>query len=136
MSEDFDKISSNLVYLENTDRLHYLLELAKKNKGISDELKNDDNRIWGCVSTSYLIVDWYNVIDDINPVAEISTDSDAMFVKGLLYLLKIFVNGKTKDEILNIDEEELMEKIGMKNAITSQRINGFYAAIKKLKKLV
>ena len=130
MSEDFDKITSNLVYLENTDRLHYLLELAKKNKGILDELKNDDNRIWGCVSTSYLIV------NEIEPIVDISTDSDAMFVKGLLYLLKIFVNGKTKDEILNVNEEELMEKIGMKNTITSQRINGFYAAIKKLKKVL
>ena len=40
---------------------------------------------------------------------KISVDSDAMFVRGLLYLLKIFVDGKTKDEILNINEMELTE---------------------------
>ena len=45
-------------------------------------------------------------------------------------------NGKTKEEGLSINEMELMEKIGMKNIVTSQRTNGFYAAIKKLKESV
>ena len=129
MSE-FEKIVNNLVLLENTDRLMYLLDLAKKNDNISNKLKNDDTRIWGCVSESYLVV------DEINPVVKISVDSDAKFVEGLLFLLKLFVNGKTKDEILNIDEMELMNKIGMKNIVTSQRTNGFYAAITKLKESV
>ena len=128
--KDFKKIASNLVLLEGMDRIEYLLDLAKKNEGISKELKNDDTRIWGCVSESYLIV------DNINPNIKISVDSDAMFVKGLLYLLKIFVDGKTKDEILNINEIELMETIGLKSVVTSQRTNGFYAAIKKLKESV
>jgi len=130
MSKDFKKIASNLVLLEGMDRIEYLLDLAKKNEGISKELKNDDTRIWGCVSESYLIV------DNINPDIKINVDSDAMFVRGLLYLLKIFVDGKTKDEILNINEIELMETIGLKSVVTSQRTNGFYAAIKKLKESV
>ena len=128
--DEFNKIVSNLVLLESMDRLQYLLDLAKKNDSISQELKNDDTRIWGCVSESYLVV------GEVNPIVKISVDSDAKFVEGLLFLLKLFVNGKTKDEILDIDEMELMEKIGMKNIVTSQRTNGFYAAIKKLKESV
>ena len=127
---EFNKIVSNLVLLESMDRLQYLLDIAKKNDSISQELKNDNTRIWGCVSESYLVV------DEVNPIIKISVDSDAKFVEGLLFLLKLFVNGKTKDEILDIDEMELMNTIGMKNIVTSQRTNGFYAAIKKLKESV
>tara|TARA_Y100000310_G_scaffold102744_1_gene100909 strand:+ start:2345 stop:2737 length:393 start_codon:yes stop_codon:yes gene_type:complete len=130
MSEEFKKIVSNLVLLESMDRLQYLLDLAKKNDSIPKELKTDDTRIWGCVSESYLVV---NTVDSI---VKISVDSDAKFVEGLLFLLKLYVDGKTKDEVLSIDEMELMNKIGMKNIVTSQRTNGFYAAIKKLKESV
>ena len=128
--DEFNKIISNLVLLESIDRLQYLLDLAKKNDSIPKELKTDNTRIWGCVSESYLVV---NMVDSI---VKISVDSDAKFVEGLLFLLKLFVNGKTKEEVLSINEMELMEKIGMKNIVTSQRTNGFYAAIKKLKESV
>ena len=130
MSEEFKKIVSNLVLLESMDRLQYLLDLAKKNDSIPKELKTDDTRIWGCVSESYLVV---NTVDSI---VKISVDSDAKFVEGLLFLLKLFVDGKTKDGVLSIDEMELMNTIGMKNIVTSQRTNGFYAAIKKLKESI
>ena len=72
--DEFNKIVSNLVLLENMDRLQYLLDIAKKNDSISQELKNDDTRIWGCVSESYLVV------DGVNPIVKISVDSDAKFV--------------------------------------------------------
>ena len=70
------------------------------------------------------------------PFIRISTESDSAFVKGLLYILIVFVKNKTIDDIKNLDEIKLMNDIGLKNTITSQRINGFYAAIKKLKDLL
>ena len=130
MSKDFKNIISNLVLLESMDRLQYLLDIAKKNDSIPEELKTDVSRIWGCVSESYLVV------HTVDPIVKISVDSDAKFVEGLLFLLKLFVNGKTKEEVLSINEMELMEEIGMKHIVTSQRTNGFYAAIIKLKESV
>ena len=126
----FEDLKSNLNFLEGIDRISYIIDLSKKNKGIPDNLKNDDNRIWGCVSTSFLVV------DNIEPVVKIRTDSDSAIVKGLLFILAICMNEKTKTEILEIDEKKLMEDIGMKNTITSQRINGFYASILKLKEII
>ena len=126
----FEDLKSNLSFLEGIDRISYIIDLSKKNKGIPDNLKNDDNRIWGCVSTSFLVV------DNIKPTVKIRTDSDSAIVKGLLFILTTCMNEKTKTEILEIDEKKLMEDIGMKNAITSQRINGFYASILKLKEII
>jgi|TARA_Y100000310_G_C20665297_1_gene807142 cysteine desulfuration protein SufE len=125
----FETLKTNLSLFEGLDRISYIVDLAKKNDGIPDNLKTDDNRILGCVSTSYVI------LDSVDPV-KIKTDSESMLVKGLLYVLNIYVNGKTKNEILIIDEVKLMNDIGMTNTVTAQRMNGFYSAIVTLKKLV
>lgn len=127
---DFYTIKSNLEILEGLDRLNYLIDLSKMNPGVPENYKTSENRIIGCVSTAYLI------LDQTEPTVMISTESDSDFVKGLLYILKLYINNKTINEILKIDEVELMNEIGIKNAITSQRINGFYSAINTLKKLL
>ena len=125
---DFKELQSNIKLFDGMDRLNYLLDLSKLNPGIESCKMVDENRIWGCVSKSFLI------IEQTDPYIIISTESDSSFVKGLLYILKVFVKDKTVNDIKNLDEIKLMEDIGLKNAISSQRINGVYAAIKKLKK--
>ena len=127
---DFNKIKSNLEILDGMDRLSYLIDLSKKNPGIKKEYKNDQYKIIGCVSTAYL------KLDQLEPTILISTESDSEFVNGLLYVLKIFVENKTQNDIMNINETELMNELNIKNSISSQRLNGFYSAIKTLKKII
>ena len=124
---DFKTIKDNFDILEGMDRLQYLIDLSKKSKDISNELKTDKNKIYGCVSVSFLIV------ERMKPTIKINTDSDSMLVKGLLFVLESYTYNKTKQDILDLDEKLLMKEIGIKNTITSQRTNGFYAAIRKLK---
>ena len=125
---DFESLKNNLQILDGTDRTSYLIDLAKKSNGIPNNEKNNDNRIWGCASISFLKV------KNIEPVVNINTDSESVLVKGLLFILDCYVNGKNSNEILSINEKDLMEEIGMKNIVTSQRMNGFYSAIVLLKK--
>ena len=125
---DFESLKNNLQILDGTDRTSYLIDLAKKSNCIPNNEKNNDNRIWGCASISFLKV------KNIEPVVNINTDSESVLVKGLLFILDCYVNGKNSNEILSINEKDLMEEIGMKNIVTSQRMNGFYSAIVLLKK--
>ena len=125
---DFESLKNNLQILDGTDRTSYLIDLAKKSNGIPNNEKNNDNRIWGCASISFLKV------KNIEPVVNINTDSESVLVKGLLFILDCYVNGKNSNEILSINEKDLMEEIGMKKIVTSQRMNGFYSAIVLLKK--
>ena len=125
---DFESLKNNLQILDGSDRTSYLIDLAKKSDGIPTDEKNDVNRIWGCASISYI------KIKNIDPLVHINTDSESVLVKGLLFILDCYVNGKNANEILSINEKELMEEIGMKNIVTSQRMNGFYSAIVLLKK--
>jgi len=127
---DFNKIKSNLEILDGMDRLSYLIDLSKNNPGIKNKYKNEQHKINGCVSTAYLKV------DQIEPSVLISTESDSEFVNGLLYVLKIYVENKTKNDIMEINESQLMTDLNIKNSISSQRLNGFYSAIKTLKKII
>ena len=77
----FKDLKFNLNFLEGIDRISYLIDLSKKNKGISDDLKNDNTKIHGCVSESFLVV------DNIEPFVTIGTDSESAIVKGLLLSL-------------------------------------------------
>ena len=125
----FAKIARNLRELEGVDKFEYLFSLAKKNKGIPDCDKTDLNKIFGCTSTAYLIVKQYNPV-------QIITDSDSQFVKGLLYILQLYVHDESKEHVLTINHTDLFDLMGMENAISSQRTNGFYAAIMKLQKIL
>ena len=125
----FAKIVRNLKELEGIDKFEYLFSLAKKNEGIPNVDKTDINRIFGCTSTAYLIVKQYDPV-------QIITDSESQFVKGLLYILQLYVHDESKEHVLTIKHTDLMDLMGMENAISSQRTNGFYAAIVKLQKIL
>lgn len=125
----FAKIVENLRELDGIDKFEYLFSLAKKNEGIPDCDKTDFNKIFGCTSTAYLIVKQHDPV-------QIITDSDSQFVKGLLYILQLYVHDESRDHILTIKHTDLMNLMGMENAISSQRTNGFYAAILKLQKIL
>ena len=126
---DFNTIISNLELLDGLDRLNYLIDLSKKNPGVPKEYKIQNNKIIGCVSNAYLFIKSYKPI-----IIQVESDSD--FVQGLLYILKLYVDNKPKEQIMAIDEKKLMTLLKLKNSITSQRINGFYSAIKILKKKI
>jgi len=123
---DFNTIKTNLEFLDGLDRLNYLIDLSKKKTAIDQKDKILKNKITGCVSNAYLL------IKNVDPCI-IQTESDSEFVNGLLYILELYVNHKSINDVMEINEIKLMETIGLKNTITSQRINGFYSAIKTLK---
>ncbi|HIM26378.1 MAG TPA: cysteine desulfuration protein SufE, partial [Candidatus Marinimicrobia bacterium] len=60
------------------------------------------------------------------------TDSDAMIVKGLLFILQRLFNGQQKEDIMSIDGQNILDHIGLVGTISSQRTNGFGAAINKI----
>ena len=126
---DFNTIKSNIEFLDGLDRLNYLIDLSKNKNKLEKKYKIPENKIPGCVSNAYLL------IDSFDP-CKIQTESDSEFVNGLLYILELYVNNKSKKDIIEINGINLMDEIGLKNTITSQRVNGFYSAIQTLKEKI
>lgn len=124
-------IKENMNFLDNQlDKFEYLIEIGKDNKGLSESDKKNKNLIIGCASKSWITCTSKDLF------YEVKVDSEAHIVRGLLTILQVAVQNKTKDEIININGFELLTDIGIGNNITSQRMNGFLSALKKIKDLI
>ena len=119
-----------LVFDDPMDKYIQIIELGKKNTGIPYQEKNEFNKIFGCASLAWVIV------EKKNSIYNISIDSDTFIVKGLLSILKYIIDGSTIKQIDTLDIKSLLYEIGLDNSITSQRTNGFLSALNKIKEEV
>ena len=118
------------IFDEPMDKYSQIIELGKKNNGIPEKEKNDENRIFGCASMA-----WVKVEKNQNTY-NISIDSDTFIVKGLLSILKYIVDGASSKEINDLEINSIFTDIGLEDSITSQRTNGFLNALKKIKEKI
>ena len=116
------------IFDNDMDKYTQIIELGKKNKGLPIKDKNNHNRIYGCTSMA-----WVKVYKN-NDIYSIKTDSDTFIVKGLLNILQYIINDSSKNEIFNLNIQNILQNIGLDNSITSQRTNGFLSALDKIKK--
>ena len=109
-----------------TDKYSYIVELGKKLDPMKEEYKTESNIIKGCQSRVWL-----------QPFLEedklrFETDSDAIIVKGLIYLLVRVYSNQKLDDIMSI-EPYFIDKIGMAQHLSPTRANGLAAMVKQMK---
>ena len=115
------------IFNEPQEKYVLLVDLAKKSSGLPPEKQIDKNKVNGCISQAWIIAD--KQTDD---TYNFQTDSDAMIVKGLLFILQRLFNGQRKEDIVSIDGQNILDHIGLEGTISNQRTNGFGAAINKI----
>jgi len=122
------KIQDMFIVFDNQmDKYTQLIEIGKNCEGLPDCDKNNLNKIYGCASQA-----WVKTIKK-NKYFVIKTDSDTLIVKGLLNILSLILSQSSKEEIMQIEINDILENIGLENSITSQRMNGFLNALNKIK---
>ena len=119
------------VFDDPMDKYIQIIELGKKNIGISDIDKNDSNRIFGCASLA-----WVKALNNKDKSYKILIDSDTFIVKGLLSILQYIIDGASKEEINELNIESILQEIGLEDSITSQRTNGFMSTLNKIKEQI
>ena len=122
----FKKCQQMLCVVEFQHRLMYLVELSRQVPDFPEEYKIPENRITSCVSSAYL----KTFINEDK--VSIMVDSDARFVRGLLFVLSLYVKDKTKEELTTVDPQQFFKNLNIDKSVTSQRLNGLYGAIVKL----
>ena len=118
------------VFDDPMDKYTQIIEFGKKNTGLKDNDKTDNNRIFGCASLA-----WISTRKSKN-LYSIKTDSDTFIVKGLLNILEYVINDSSKEDIRKLNVEDILKNIGLEQSITSQRTNGFLSALKKIKQQI
>ena len=118
------------IFDDRKDQFIQIMDMAKASNSLSDEYKTDFNKISGCTSQAWVISK-----KNEDKTYNFYTDSDSLIVKGLLSILATIFNGQNVNDIQKYNSEIILEKLGLKNVISSQRTNGFSNAVEKIKKL-
>ena len=118
------------IFDDRKDQFIQIMDMAKESNSLSDEYKTDSNKISGCTSQAWVISK-----KNEDKTYNFYTDSDSLIVKGLLSILGTIFNGQNVNDIQKYNSEIILERLGLRNVISSQRTNGFSNAVEKIKKL-
>jgi cysteine desulfuration protein SufE len=108
------------------DKYNYLIEIGKTLSILDEKFKTDQYLISGCQSRVWLSAE----LSDGNVVYK--ADSDAVITKGIVNLLIRVLSNHKPDDILNTDMA-FIDRIGLKEHLSSTRSNGLVSMIKQMK---
>lgn len=103
--------------LEGTDRLQYLIDLAKEADALEDKYKVDQNKIFGCASNLWVV----GKKDNGN--MQYQFDADAFITKGTTKFVIDILNNQSAEEISKLSKEDF-KPLGIMELLTAQRQSG------------
>ena len=119
-----EELVENFSFLETwEERYSHIIDLGKKLPPLDQELKTDENRLQGCVSTVWFKSTPYTKANQT--CLHFAADSDALIVKGLIGLLFELCQDQPATLITQIPFEETMEQIGLSSHLSPNRRSGF-----------
>ncbi|MGD2132994.1 MAG: SufE family protein [Maricaulaceae bacterium] len=130
ISEDIAALVDEFSFLDEwEERYRHVISLGEKLPAFPDDARTEANRVRGCVSQVWLIAE---PVDDGARIA-FQADSDAHIVRGLAAILMRVYSGRTPAEILAVDSEEVLSKLGLDEHLSPQRSNGLRAMVERIR---
>ncbi len=125
--EKVETIKEDLDFFEDElQKYEYIIDLGKKLEPLEDEYKSPSNIVHGCTSQVWL------VCEEKDGKLYFKGTSDAIIVKGLVYMILEIFSGVEKDTLKEVDMDIVYE-LGLSEVITPNRQSGVIGMIKKIK---
>lgn len=124
--KSIEEIKADFGFIENIeDKYEYLIELGKE---LSDDssIEKDANLVPGCMSKV-----WMKKSVSAGKI-NFQFSSDAMIIKGFLYIFLSMFDGAKKSEIDKINLAAFFEELGLSKNLSQKRLNGLNSVIKKI----
>lgn len=123
-----DEIVDNFEFLDDWDqRYEYLIELGEQLPEMPDDLKTEDNRVKACMSKVWIYMRQQGA------GIHIQGDCDTSVIKGVLALLISLCQGKTAQQIQQIDMDEIFQRLSLYDHLSPNRHVGVYAMFELMK---
>jgi len=116
-------------YLDENDRLFYIIDLAKHITSLPKELRTDDRLVRGCMSKIWIDV---GVVDNL---VKVYYDSDAMITKGITSVICDCFTDISLEEARLITKKDI-ELLGIRQLLTAQRRNGLSSLVDNIQKRI
>jgi cysteine desulfuration protein SufE len=108
------------------DRYKYIIDLGKDLPAMPESLHTEDRLVRGCQSQVWIDTR----LEDGR--LQLSVDSDAFIVKGLLGLVLAAYNNKTPRDILDFDIDAYFAQLDLLRHLSPSRGNGLRAMVKRV----
>jgi cysteine desulfuration protein SufE len=103
-----------------------LVTLSKILPRLSSEEKTEENKVKGCESAVWLIV------EESNGIRHFNADSDAKLMRGVLIAILSLVEGKSIADIQKMNLKSELTELNLTSYLTSSRTNGVLAILDKI----
>ena len=121
-----NNIKDDLEFFDDElQKYDYIIDIGKKLPAFNDENQQDIYLVQGCTSQVWLVP---TIKDDI---LTLEGTSDAIIVKGLVYIILDIFNNRTIQEIQEFDVN-ILNELGLSEIITPNRQSGVQGMIKKI----
>lgn len=128
-----DELIEDFAFLDSwEDRYKHVIELGKALPPLDPAERSGETKVQGCVSQVWMVTEVASS-DGASPVLTFRGESDAHIVQGLIAILLTLFSGKTAKQILEIDPQDVLGRLGLNDALTPQRSNGLYAMVDRIR---
>ena len=126
-----EEISDNFEFLDDwEDKYKYVIELGNQLETFPEDARNDGNKVQGCVSQVWVTS---AISEGQDPTLRFFGDSDAHIVRGLVAIAFAIFSGKPAAKILETEEKQIFDQLGLSEHITPQRSNGLRSLVARIK---
>ncbi|ESS56432.1 cysteine desulfuration protein sufE [Enterobacter cloacae S611] len=126
---DKEKLVRNFNRCANWEEKYlYIIELGQRLPALSAEAHNADNLIQGCQSQVWIVME-----RNAEGVIELTGDSDAAIVKGLIAIVFALDQQMTPQDIVAFDVRPWFEKLALTQHLTPSRSQGLEAMIRAIR---
>ena len=111
------------------ERYRHVIDLGRNLEPLADDERIDVNKVRGCASQVWLVRE-----KGEEGRLQFRGDSDAHIVRGLIAILLRLYSGRPPEEILAFDAKGAVTRLGLSEALSSQRANGLASMVERIRR--
>ena len=125
-----EELIEGFEFLDDWDeRFRYIIDLGRKLPTMDEALKCDETKVDGCTSQVWMVAR----AEGAPPRLTFLADSDAHIVRGLIAILMALYNDRSAQEILDLDAEATIARLGLAQHLSPNRANGLFAMVGRIR---
>ena len=130
----FEEIAETFDFLDDwEERYRHVIELGKEMDPLDPAQQVPATKVEGCASQVWIVPEIEG--QGAEAVLRFTGSSDAMIVRGLIAVLRALYSGATAREVLEIDEQAELARLGLNDHLSAQRSNGLRAMVERIRGL-
>jgi cysteine desulfuration protein SufE len=131
-AQRFEEIAADFAFLDDwEDRYRYVIELGRAMPPLEAALHVPATKVEGCASQVWIVPR----IEGQGSAArfDFAGDSDALIVRGLIAILHALYAGLHPEEVLAVEAQDELGRLGLDQHLSSQRSNGLRAMVRRIR---